>query len=198
LDDYYRAKDNTPLKVSIETIEKESDTDYELEALFPSDENETDEIEVIDPEWEDSDIEINSHFDKTELEESFCNMLMREYFFDLTRINFHIKKENYEEAMFLEREALRSFLVNFYCQFHPNERLEISDAQTQNALEFIDQYLDLPVSTKQFLDYLDLTQLGNLEQEKRNLRLRDNFEKFLRLFHTLHDFFIAKDNGGEL
>ncbi|TXT63105.1 MAG: hypothetical protein BAJALOKI3v1_430001 [Promethearchaeota archaeon] len=199
LDDYYRAKDSTPLKVSVETIDKESDLNYELEALFPSyDETKNEDIVAINSDWENSDKVFDSKFDKKELEETFRNLLMKEFFFDLTRINFHLKKENYEEALFLEREILRSFLVKFYCEFHKNESCKISDTQTQKALEFLDQSLDLPVSTKEFMDHLDLSKLGALDQKQRIERIIYNFDTLLQVFHTLHDYFIAKDNGGKL
>ncbi|MFO7795406.1 MAG: hypothetical protein ACQERB_10935, partial [Promethearchaeati archaeon] len=176
LKDYFNSKKEKPLGIKVETIEKESDEGYKLEALFPPEDREYSE------EQED-------HINKKKLIDTFLECLMRDFFFDLSQINLSLNKKDFEKALLLEMSILRKFFVNLFCEFYSEEKNEISQQQTEKAISFLYEHLNPPISQQRIYDLLDSCKIGGLEESERRARIHENFENFLRLFHKLHDYF---------
>jgi len=185
LDDYYKSRDNTPLDVSVETVEKESEMDYELEEVFSSD----------DSNDLDFSKNISQQFSKKELEERFKNLLITDFFYDLSQVNLKLKRQKYRDVLLLEREALRKFFITFYCNFHPHQAKDLSNISVEKAIDFIDKFLDLPVTKSQMIKLVDSLDVEVEAQNNRNQIITENFEKLLHFFHSLYGYFRKNQNS---
>jgi len=174
LKDYYTTKDEVPIEASMEVVEQESDEDYILEEIF----SENDGIGI-------NDNDNNKKYRKEEFESVFMNLIVCDYFYDLSQINLALKKSNFKDALILEKDCLMNVLGKFFFHFHPEEKNQITSTQ---AIEFLLNVVDFPTDKTELNYLLQLWKMGeDIGKEEIKRKITHNFELLLQFFHKMYD-----------
>ena len=191
IDDYYEVNKEKPTKVSLDVISQESaasDSFDSFESLFQDNEKDLEselelKLEPFDPSLETPP---PKPIPKKEIIEITINHT-GQLFARLAKINRHIERKEYEDALFNEQTAVRRLVVNIYEDCHPNVSIDSSEEQLSRALEFFVDGLNLSMTEEYLNSLIHLSEDEDITRSTIARVLKENLQKLLEFSHKLRD-----------
>jgi hypothetical protein len=185
IDDYYEVNEEKPTKVSFDVISQESkvsENSEMFESLF------NDDLESrMEPEYELEPIDGGSPFKNSNnkaIKKSLTKN-MAQFFALLAEINRYINQKEYEHALSMEQNVVKTFLLEIYSEFHPESASEKPEVIFQHASEF---FIDsvAPSITQEYLESL-IRRSDDIEISRSDINqiLLQNLNQLLHFFHRL-------------
>jgi hypothetical protein len=194
LNDYYEVESNQSDNITIGALEQESTRkmDFSLEELTGGDitiinnNNNKNNISDENKKMKKSMNSLPTQFDIINILLDHASIFLS----DLIDIYLHINKKEFEEAMALERTALSDFLVNFYCENHPQEKNEISELLIEKAATFLLKNIPSSLKRRALDSLLERCKLSEVTNEN----ITQYAEEISELSDTLFEFFTKLHN----
>ncbi len=178
LDDYFETEQERPTKISVETLEHESDKNSNFEKILGIESNEKEENYIVTKNHNQKDIK--------EILLDYSSKLLE----NLIDISVFIDEKKYEKAIILERAVLTDFLVNVYCSFYPEEKNEMPELLIDKATTFLLKNVPLSISRKYVDDLLERCKLQEIKEdniEEYKLEINQLSDLLFEFFTTFHN-----------
>jgi hypothetical protein len=183
IDDYYEVNKEKPTKVSIDVISQESNDTESIENLFLDKDDASEDLDIQLEPIEGS-ITSSSSISQKEIINTLIDNL-GQLFARLARINQYINKKEYGQALSMEQNAIKTFLINFYSDCHSKQSQEHSNITLKLAIDFFLDSLELSITPKYLNSLIHLSQ--DIENSETNVGdvLSKGLNLLLDFFHRL-------------
>jgi hypothetical protein len=165
LQDYFETKGKAKSNVDIQVMERISDSNSNLEDFFKSKSKKY----VIA---------------KRDLKKSFMRELS-DFNYDLFNAYRYINRKDYENALKIEYELIKKYLINVNRHYYNIKELNLVDLN--KFLTILEKTDGFPFTKQEIINYIDKYQVIKMEEEDLELLSK-------KLYHTISDFFIRIQN----
>ncbi|MFW9826721.1 MAG: hypothetical protein ACFFEY_03765 [Candidatus Thorarchaeota archaeon] len=172
LQDYFETKGEAQSHINPRFIEYVSDSDSVLEKVFT-----TEPRKYIIP--------------KKDLKQAFMRELS-DFHYDLFNAYLYIKQEDYDNALKIENELIKKYLINVYRQYYNVEDIFLVDLN--KFLTVLEEVKTFPFTKKELIGFIDKFQLI---KEKENLEAvtKDLYQNISNFFMKIQNFVFQEDNN---
>ncbi len=181
LNDYFELKRDQETQISVELLEQESEKELDLESILTPNNLSSNFPKIKDTKTNQGTTEVsttprNNKYFNNESTSSYTQSEIINKFFDhmsdflikIIDISVLVDKQQFEKAIILERSALPTFLVEFYCDLYPEEKNEIPDLILEKAVTFLLTSIPLTINRASLDSLLERAKLSDISQENIN------------------------------
>lgn len=181
LNDYFELKKDQETEISVELLQQESKQESNLETKFTSDNLSSNLATQKDA---NSDQGITKEFSAPRNHKTFNNASapsysqieivyklfdhMSAFFMKIIDISVFVENQQFEKAVDLERSALPTFLVEFYCDLYPEEKNEMPDLLLEKGASFLLNSIPVTIDRASLDSLLEKSKLSSISQKNIN------------------------------
>lgn len=165
--DYFEHKERVFSDLNVEILERGSNSQRDLSEVFQQQPSRKYIIQ------------------KANLKNAFAREFS-DFNYHIFKIYSFINKRDYENALRIEYEIIKNYLVNIYKQYYNIDTI-VTSAELDKFLNFLSNIEDFPFSNQELIGFIEKYQVLDLRSEKKDSLAKE-------IYQVIYDFFIKIQN----